>query len=83
MIIAHDNCRNLKADTRIGANCVIGVRSLILPGITIGNQVVIGGGSVVTKSIPDNCVVAGNPAKIIKRDIGVVNGKIVTNNENI
>ncbi|WP_288723348.1 hypothetical protein [uncultured Bacteroides sp.] len=44
MILAHDHCRGLKIDTYIGDNCVIGVRSIILPGLCIGNQVVIGGG---------------------------------------
>ena len=44
MILAHDHCRSLKADTYIGANCVIGVRSIIMLGLMIGNQVVIGGG---------------------------------------
>lgn len=44
MILAHDHCRSLKADTYIGKNCVIGVRSIVMPGLSIGNQVVIGGG---------------------------------------
>lgn len=50
----------------IGNNVYIGNCVLILPGVTIGDNVVIGGGTVVTKSIPDNVIVAGNPAKIIK-----------------
>lgn len=79
MILAHDDCRSLKADVRIGSDCVIGVRSIIMPGITIGNQVVIGGGSVVTKSIPDNCIAVGNPAKIIRVNVKVKNGKIIDN----
>ena len=40
MILAHDHCRSLKADTYIGKNCVIGVRSIIMPGLSVGNQVV-------------------------------------------
>lgn len=43
MILAHDHCRGLKADTYIGSNSVIGVRSIIMPSLSIGNQVVIGG----------------------------------------
>ena len=43
MILAHDYCRGLKADTYIGSDCVIGVRSIVMPGLTIGNQVVIRG----------------------------------------
>ena len=50
----------------IGNDCWIGGNSVILPGITIGNNCTIGAGSVVTKNIPDNCVAAGNPAKIIR-----------------
>ncbi len=50
----------------IGDNVYIGNNALIMPGITIGSNVIIGAGSVVTKNVPDNVVVAGNPAKIIK-----------------
>ena len=46
----------------------VGPNSVIIGGITIGNNVIIGAGSVVTKDVPDNCVVAGNPAIIIRRD---------------
>ena len=42
--------------------------SVVFGNIKIGNNVTIGAGSVVTKDIPDNCVVAGNPARIIKRN---------------
>lgn len=51
MILAHDHCRNLKTDTYIGDDCVIGVRSIILPGVSIGNQCVIGGGVVSLRKI--------------------------------
>lgn len=50
----------------IGNNVNVGANSVIIGEIKIGNNVVIGAGSVVVKDIPDNCVVAGNPAKIIK-----------------
>lgn len=46
-------------------NVFIGSNSIILPNIRIGSNVVIGAGSVVTKDIPDNSVVAGNPARVI------------------
>lgn len=49
----------------IGDNVFVGQRTIIMPGVRIGNNVVIGAGSIVTKSIPDNCIVAGNPAKFI------------------
>ena len=48
-------------DVWIGGNCTI------VGGITIGSNVVVAGGAVVTKDIPDNCVVAGVPARIVKR----------------
>jgi maltose O-acetyltransferase len=50
----------------IGDNAWIGGRAVINPGLTIGNNVVIASGAVVTKDIPDDVVVGGNPAKIIK-----------------
>lgn len=46
-------------------NVFIGLNSIILPGVTIGTNVVIGAGSIVTRSIPDNTIVAGNPARKI------------------
>ena len=52
---------------KIGRNCWIGEKVTILPGVTIGDNVIIGAGSIVTKSIGSNLIVAGNPAKIIKQ----------------
>ena len=51
----------------IGDNVWIGGHSVINPGVTIGNNVVVASGSVVTKNVPDNVVVGGNPARIIKK----------------
>ncbi len=50
----------------IGNYTWIGGGSIILPGVTIGDNVVIGAGSVVTESIPDNAIACGNPCKIVK-----------------
>ena len=52
----------------IGDNVWIGANSVILPGITIGTNTVIGAGSIVTKDIPDNVVAVGNPCRVL-RDI--------------
>lgn len=68
-ILTHDMTRNIRRDTVIGENCFIGGQSLILPGVTIGDQCIVGAGSVVTKSVPDNCIVAGNPAVILQRNV--------------
>lgn len=70
-LLTHDRTRGLYLHTRIGKNCFIGGESIILPGITIGDNCVIGAGSVVTKDVPDRCIVAGNPAKIIRENIKV------------
>lgn len=73
----HFNCKHLttignKLDGRndlipiIGNNVTLGANVSIIGDISIGNNVIIGAGSVVVKNVPDNTVVAGNPAKIIK-----------------
>lgn len=50
----------------IGNDVWIGMRVIIMPGITIGNGVIIGSGAIVTKDVPDFTIVAGVPAKIIR-----------------
>ena len=70
-VLTHDMTRGLYLHTRIGANCFIGGRSLILPGVEIGDGSVVGAGSVVTKSVPPKSPVAGNPARILREGIEV------------
>lgn len=55
------------APVKIGNNVWIGGHSTICPGVTIGNGVVVAAGSVVTKDVPDNVIVGGVPAKVIKK----------------
>lgn len=56
----------------IGDDVRVATGAIVIGGISIGNNVTIGAGAVVVKSIPDNCVVVGNPARIVK-----LNGKKV------
>lgn len=70
-ILTHDMTRGLYLHTRVGANCFIGGRSLIMPGIVIGDNSVVGAGSVVTRDVPPRCVVAGNPARVLREGIDV------------
>lgn len=49
----------------VGKNAFIGARAMILPGVSIGNQAIVGGMSVVSKDVSDHKIVAGNPAKNI------------------
>ena len=87
MVLAHDYCRGKHGrgklfETSIGRNCVIGVNSIILPGVTIGNHCVVAAGSVVTKDVPSNSLVAGNPAKVLRTGVEVSDkGQIVNYGE--
>jgi len=74
VILAHDASakridRNRKGSgtVSLGNDVFIGVNSIILPNVTIGDNSIIGAGAVVTKDVPPNVVVAGNPAKILRR----------------
>ena len=51
----------------IGKNCWIGAGAVILPGITIGDHVVVGAGSVVTKDLPPDVVAVGNPCRVLRK----------------
>ena len=51
----------------IGEDCWLGGNVIVLPGVTIGKGSTIGAGSVVTKDVPDYCVAAGNPARVLKK----------------
>lgn len=60
-------CRTYALPVKIEDGVWIGGGAVILPGVTIGRNSVIGAGSVVTRSIPANCVAVGNPCRVIKR----------------
>jgi len=78
MILSHDFLKDIKTDTKIGKKCFIGANSIIMPGVTIGDSVIVGSGAVVTKDVPSGCIVAGNPAKVIRDNIRTTKyGKII------
>ena len=54
-------------EIHIGKNCFLGCNSIILKGTVLGDGCVVGAGAVVSGKFEDNCVIAGNPAKVIKR----------------
>jgi maltose O-acetyltransferase len=59
--------RNAKvAPVTIGDGTWVGTRALVLPGVTIGRRVVVGAGAVVTRDVPDDVMVAGNPARVVR-----------------
>lgn len=60
------NKQEFSAPVKIGNNVWIGANASVLPGVTIGDDVVIGAGSVVTNDIPDRCVAVGNPCRVIR-----------------
>lgn len=60
----------------IGNHVDVGTNCVVIGGINIGNNVKIGAGTVLTKSVPDNCVVVGNPAYILKQNGLRVNRKL-------
>ena len=68
-ILTHDTPRGLHLHTWIGKDCNIGAHSIIMPGIKIGDNCVVAAASVVMKDVPPNCLVAGNPARIIEKGI--------------
>lgn len=77
VILTHDHIAGKHTDTWIGKYCQVGARSIVMPGITVGDHSVIAAGAVVTKDVPPHSIVAGNPARIIRSEIMTTNwGKI-------
>ncbi len=62
----YDTNKKVKSTTRIGDYCWIGMNSVVLPGVELGDFTIVAAGSVVTKSFPGDCVIGGNPAKLLK-----------------
>jgi acetyltransferase-like isoleucine patch superfamily enzyme len=71
-ILTHDFCRGLKCETRIGKRCFIGADAIVMPGVVVSDSVIVGAGAVVTKNVPPQTIVAGNPAKVVRSGIRTV-----------
>lgn len=71
LLTTYDPQSGQDRDIHIGARCFIGGGSIILPGVTIGDESIVGSGAVVAEDVPKGCIAAGNPARILKREIEV------------
>lgn len=68
-ILSHDMVRAKHCDTRIGKNCFIGARSIIMPGVTVGDGSIVAAGAVVTRDVAPATIVGGNPAVPLRQNI--------------
>jgi acetyltransferase-like isoleucine patch superfamily enzyme len=68
-VLAHDPSRHFHSHTYIGRNCLIGMRALIMPGVNIGDQSIVVGGSFVKTDVPARSIVAGSPARVVRSGI--------------
>ena len=73
VILTHDHVLGDKVhrNTKIGNNVFVGINSIILAGVTINDNVIISAGSVVKRNIPSNCIVEGNPAKVVYENVKI------------
>ena len=80
IMFSHDFSRGVKTNTYVGKRCFIGANSIIMAGVKVGDEVIVGSGAIVTKDIPSNSIVVGNPARIIKTGIRTSKfGQLVNN----
>lgn len=70
-ILTHDMSRSVAKEVQVGDRCFIGANAIILPGVKIGDEVLVAAGAVVTKSIPSKTLVGGNPAKILRSGLNL------------
>lgn len=68
-ILTHDFVNRLHTDVYIGRNCFIGYGAIVLPGVRIGDSVIVTGNSVVGRDVPSNSIVMGNPARVVESNI--------------
>lgn len=68
-VLTHDFVNRQHQDVYIGKNCFIGFGAIILPGVKIGDSVIVTGNSVVARDVPSNSVVMGIPARVVEQNI--------------
>lgn len=79
----HDFHQHVSAEPiRIGDNCWIGMNAVILPSVQLGSHIIVGAGSIVTHDFESNCIIAGNPAKLIRKVDNYTKERLV-NQQNI
>lgn len=69
LILAHNYVYASHGETHIGERCFIGANAIIMCGVTIGDEVIVGAGAVVTKDVSSHSIIGGNPARIIRSNI--------------
>lgn len=67
-VLAHDRTRGLAIDTWVGARTYLGPRSIVLPGVRIGEDCIVEAGAVVSRDLPDGTRVRGNPGRPVGPD---------------
>ena len=84
VILSHDHIIGKHTNTYIGKFCQIGAHSFVMPGIKIGDHSIVAAGAIVTKDVPEKTVVAGNPARVIRKNIMTTNwGKLVDRGDKV
>jgi acetyltransferase-like isoleucine patch superfamily enzyme len=68
-ILTHDWVNNCHRAVHVGDNCFIGAHAIILPGVTIGDHCIVSAASVVARDIPAGSLVAGNPARVVEKNV--------------
>ncbi len=68
-ILTHDFVASKHTETWIGRNCHIGANAIVTAGVRIGDSCIVAPGSVVMRDVPSGCLVAGNPARVIEKDL--------------
>ncbi len=79
VVLTHDHIVGKHTHTNIGKYCQIGARSLIMPGINVGDHSIVAAGAIVTKDVAPHTIVAGNPARVIRKGIETTDWGKLTN----